>query len=1276
MTPPGPIRILPSSSAVTVSSSPRLRAQDMSPSPSPSPSASSRATMTSTASSSRPQSRHPHQPSLSAASASSVASSGQTVPPPVSSDRRSGGSLSGTHRTPAAVATAAAGDATPPPSPAKVPRLPLNRAMLSRVAPVFRSRIKLGTHTRDGIEYHNCFVGRDAVDVLAALLRSPDRNLALLVGRSLDAQRFFHHVSYSHRLRDSPYELYMFPPPLPPMPMPLAPPAELMPAAGGGGSGASLDRAPSMVVKFPAGMGPPSAAAGVAYPTPTSSAAATASENPESSSAPTTAPGSPTMVPQSLPVPTGFFTLLSECYSPTCSSDRLCYSTVCPRQMAQRALLGLPLPTADNGGPEPVPAAVVAESEPHGWSAMVPEAILNAASEREVKRQEAIFELVVTEETFVEDLELVEKLYMDTIVREGYLPRERTREFVRAVFGNVGEIRETAKRLAGALVRRQQEKYVVARIGDVFRMHVAAMEAPIVAYAATHPWAKHHLEAEIAYNPELGRFLAETERLPQTRRLPIQSFLGRPISRIARYPLLLGAIAKQTPPDHPDQVDLAAAIADVKVLLGKVNAAAGHADNAVRLLQLHHQFVYKTDAEEAALALLDPARRLVREGTLRRVGGDDLAVFLLDHALVFCRRKKAKYDPNNGWEYRLYRPPIPLHLLRVDTPDEAPPLTPLARSRAQSSASLAQQFENGNVSAAESRASSLGLRAGTTVANALTRAQTAPLSAGGSSTNLLLGMASAASLASTNSGGPGRAHGGTISPASAALATTASASASSTALALGNEPTFTVTRLGRAGYSLTLAAASGADRRQWVETLTSHARDVTSASAHFRLDVLADMVLPADARPAGSAPLDDAAAGRLLVATDRGVYAVGGGATFRAIKVVDIDRATQVEVLTPYAQVLVLADRVLYTVPLAAVLHRAIDPAAPLAKARRVSGVGTVHFFRVGLLHDAPYVCTVRPASMSSTLKVYEPMVPRKKASGPTGTLARLFRGGSGGSGGKDGELGDATDALRLFTELYVPSEAYSVHWLRSKLHVGCGRGFEVLDPVAGDHATLFDADDPFLEFIHHRSDSNAVRPMAIFRVPFATAFLRGGGAAPGTAHGSADDLNRAGGVRDSYVSTMGSANGNASSASLPAGAGKAPLTHLYLVCYADFALYVSRSGRRARPEWWIEWDGEPRHFAVVHPFVVGFGAKLVEVWHLETGERVQIIPFTSDGGLVMLDSRANAMVCAALGGGGNGGSSGWDGSPGSGAHVVFKLALDARVPPAASSLAPGGARP
>lgn len=83
-------------------------------------------------------------------------------------------------------------------------------ALLSRVAQAFRERIPVSNRVKDGLTYKDAFDGRDAVDKIAYIIKTTDRNLALLLGRALDAQKFFHDVTYDHRLRDNQNELYQF----------------------------------------------------------------------------------------------------------------------------------------------------------------------------------------------------------------------------------------------------------------------------------------------------------------------------------------------------------------------------------------------------------------------------------------------------------------------------------------------------------------------------------------------------------------------------------------------------------------------------------------------------------------------------------------------------------------------------------------------------------------------------------------------------------------------------------------------------------------------------------------------------------------------------------------------------------------------------------------------------------------------------------------------------------------------------------------------------------
>ena len=103
--------------------------------------------------------------------------------------------------------SSATGDRRPslPKQPSSQPSLSRTRApivypaLLSRVAIALRERLILGDKQKDGLTYPNAFTGSEAVDLIAYVIKTSDRNLALLLGRALDAQRWFHDVTYVHR---------------------------------------------------------------------------------------------------------------------------------------------------------------------------------------------------------------------------------------------------------------------------------------------------------------------------------------------------------------------------------------------------------------------------------------------------------------------------------------------------------------------------------------------------------------------------------------------------------------------------------------------------------------------------------------------------------------------------------------------------------------------------------------------------------------------------------------------------------------------------------------------------------------------------------------------------------------------------------------------------------------------------------------------------------------------------------------------------------------------
>ena len=472
-------------------------------------------------------------------------------------------------------------------------------ALLSRVAEVFLERISPGDRSKDALlTYPYAFTGREAVDLLAWIIRTTDRNLALLLGRALDAQKLFHDVTYEHRLRDSPTEIYQF--------------------------------------------------------------RETVSETPAASVH-------------------GVVTLLTECYSPTCTRDYLCYSIACPRRLEQQARLNL----KPNAGLKRQASAssLKHEEEQKLWINSVSKEIADSVGEKERKRQEVISELMYTERDFVKDLEYLRDFWLKPLrssnpAHPSPIPERQREKFIRVVFSNFLDVLAVNSKLADALTRRQSEHPVVRNVGDIFLNYVPRFD-PFITYGSGQLFGKYEFEQERASNAAFSRFVDETERLKESRKLELNGYLTKPTTRLARYPLLLEQVLKHTDEKSSDREDIPVAVGKIKDLLSRVNAETGRSENRFNLMQLKHSLDWKNPADFIDLKLTDESRQMVYKGTLKRGSTDnsEVTVFLFDHSVLLAKHKST----NKKEKLQVWRKPIPLELLVIAQMDEVVPKPGVAK---------------------------------------------------------------------------------------------------------------------------------------------------------------------------------------------------------------------------------------------------------------------------------------------------------------------------------------------------------------------------------------------------------------------------------------------------------------------------------------------------------------------------------------------------------------------------------------------------------------------
>jgi len=492
-------------------------------------------------------------------------------------------------------------------------------ALLSRVAECFRRKIVVGDRTKNELTYKNAFSGAEAVDVLSYIIRTTDRNLALLLGRALDAQKFFHDVTYEHRLRDSTYEMYQF--------------------------------------------------------------RETLTEETEEK-----------------PAVNGVFVLLSECYSPTCTRDQLCYSIACPRRLEQVSRLNLKTgPGLRKEGPANVNDDDVDQTDEQKlWINSVPKEIADSTGDKEKKRQEVISEICYTERDFVKDLEYLRDFWIlplkGKMTGMSSIPPQRRDKVVRNIFSNIVDqpsIHAVSSRFAKSLTERQQMSPVVFHVGDIFLEFVPQFE-PFIHYGAKQLEGKFEFENERSINKEFAKFVDDVERRRESRKLELNGYLTKPTTRLARYPLLLENVLKYTEDDNPDKADIPKALKLIRDLLSRVNAESGKAENRFNLRRLHEQLKFRP-GEKVDLKLTEETRELVFKSQLKKSPTEhaDITAFLFDHAVLFVRVKQV----GKAEEMKAYRRPIPLELLSIKEMEEVIPQSGAVK---RSSSSLLPALRTGN----------------------------------------------------------------------------------------------------------------------------------------------------------------------------------------------------------------------------------------------------------------------------------------------------------------------------------------------------------------------------------------------------------------------------------------------------------------------------------------------------------------------------------------------------------------------------------------------------
>ncbi|XP_009079608.1 PREDICTED: rho guanine nucleotide exchange factor 26, partial [Acanthisitta chloris] len=310
-----------------------------------------------------------------------------------------------------------------------------------------------------------------------------------------------------------------------------------------------------------------------------------------------------------------------------------------------------------------------------------------AISQEERKRQEAIFEVISSEHSYLLSLEILIRMFKNS--RELSLTMTKTESH--HLFSNITDVYEASKKFFEELEARHQNNIFINDISDIVEKHAASSFDPYVKYCSNEVYQQRTLQRLLATNPAFKEVLSRIESHEDCRNLPMISFLILPMQRVTRLPLLMDTICQKTPKDSAKYENCKQALKEVSKLVRLCNEGARKMERTEMMYTINSQLEFKIKP----FPLVSSSRWLVKRGELtayvedtglfsKRTSKQQVYFFLFNDVLIITKKKSE--ESYNVTDYSLRQQLVVLQCEGEDPSSSPGKNSPAVLSSRQSSA--------------------------------------------------------------------------------------------------------------------------------------------------------------------------------------------------------------------------------------------------------------------------------------------------------------------------------------------------------------------------------------------------------------------------------------------------------------------------------------------------------------------------------------------------------------------------------------------------------------
>ncbi|XP_022245411.1 ephexin-1-like isoform X1 [Limulus polyphemus] len=267
-------------------------------------------------------------------------------------------------------------------------------------------------------------------------------------------------------------------------------------------------------------------------------------------------------------------------------------------------------------------------------SEVIHSGLLKNISAQELKLQEAMFEIITSEASYLRSLDILVEHFMmcPELMNSANCVLDRMeREYL---FSDILPVRNVSQGLLTDLEKRWKENLYISDICDILYEYASCHFSVYVKYCTNQIYQERTFKQLKKSKPEFVQLLRRLEADPVCQNLDMHSFLILPVQRITRLPLLVDAIFHRLPEDSLKYESCKQTLAVLNKVVSECNESARKMERIEEVLHLSRQLDFKLCK---GIPLISSSRWLVKKGEVTRLLFEDSPKYTFGRA-TRCNR--------------------------------------------------------------------------------------------------------------------------------------------------------------------------------------------------------------------------------------------------------------------------------------------------------------------------------------------------------------------------------------------------------------------------------------------------------------------------------------------------------------------------------------------------------------------------------------------------------------------------------------------------------------